>query len=286
MSYLTVLNKIKDISKKIISISYSVCTKYYKKALLRIFPAKLIATFVGVGYLPEWQAHWASFVVIQIVALIVYIFIWFECSIFLLSVPIVIFAIILFFVGILSIYIFHIKDKSANHEIMINVVFGQVVVLGLSAPAIVYLGAGISDFNIMICTKFMYCAKWFYNTITYVPILSIPFVAYRFMDYIKPWPASTLDKHYNSCFSKIFESLIVALYTLLLLYLVAFMFFGLTMNEAILFFTGLLYAIIPNLDHIFISMMMKLNSIGFFKLLFLQDYYDNLIKEYYNISGN
>ena len=284
MNYRTLLKNITLTAKEVFQYTFSSCKKYYKKALLTLFPAKFIATFFGIGYLPEWQAHWASFVVIPIIALMVYIFTGFEGNIIVLSIPVVIFLIFLFFLGIISIYIFHLNDKSANTEIMIHIVFGQAFVVAFSAPAVVYLGVVITTFNNMICTKFMYCAPWFYSSVTYIPILCVPFIAYRFMDYIKPWPASILDKDYNSCFSKMFEALIVALYTLLMLYAIAFMFFGLTMDEAIIFFKGVLYGVIPNIDEIFIVTMEKINSIGLFKILFLQDYYDNLIKDYYNVS--
>lgn len=281
---------VKSISQSFIKILKSVydCSveylkKYYKKTLITIFPAKTISTFFGMGYLPEWQGHWSSLLAIPIIVIITYISTGFTVSIAELSVPIAFTAIILFFIGIISIYIFHIKDPAANEEIMIHTVFGQVIVLAFSGPAVLYAGYHIVDFSDFLCEKFLYCAPWFYKVITYVPILCIPFAAYRLVDIIKPWPSSTLDRDYNNCISSMLEALVVAIYTLILLYLISFILFNLTMDEALLFFHNVFQALIPSIHEMFILIMIKLNAIGVFEFLHMQNYYDSLIKDYYNL---
>ena len=216
----------------------------YIRVITKLFPARTISTFFGIGYLPEWQAHWASLLSVSITVLIIYVFTNFEGSIVDLSIVAVIISIIVFFIGLISIHILHLRDPSVDDEIMIHIVFGQIFVLGFSAPAVVTIGGNIVDFNDFICEKFLACAPWFYKIVTYVPILLIPYVVYRFVDNFKPWPASLLDRDYNTVVSNMCEGLINALYTLLVLYLSAFIFFGLTMDQALLFFHDLIHRLL------------------------------------------
>lgn len=208
-------------------------------AIKNAFPSKTISTFFGTGYLPEWQSHWASLLTIPIVILITYVCTSFEGSIADLSFPALVSAVIALAFGTLSIHLLLMKESDVDDEIMIHTVFGQVVVLSLSGPAVIAIGYNIVDFNNFICEKFLYCKPWFYTTITYIPIFLIPYFAYRFVDIIKPWPASLLDKEYNNPLSNMLEGLVNALYTLLFLYLSSFMLFDLLMSEALLFFSEL-----------------------------------------------
>ncbi len=258
--------------------------KHYAKVLTICFPAKTVATFFGIGYLPEWQGHWASLLSIAFVALIAYIFAGFEeQSIIEISLPAAITAIIFFFVGFISIYIFQLKVPEADDEIMIHIVFGQIFVLAFSGPAVISAGSYIESLIDGICGKFMYCPPWFHKTMVYVPILSIPYFTYRFMDSFKPWPASILDKDYNSSLSNMAEATVNSFYTLLFLYLCAFIFFGLTLDEALFFFHGLWVVIFPDLQELFIIVMGELNDLGILNFLNLQDYYYDFVRNYYDI---
>ncbi|MBQ4875246.1 MAG: phosphatidylglycerophosphatase A [Rickettsiaceae bacterium H1] len=248
------------------------------KVLIGLLPTKTIATFFGIGYFPEWQSHWASLVAILITILIVYAFIGPNGSVIELSIVALITAIIFFFIGLIFIYLFQLKNPSANDEIMIHIVFGQIFVLSLSAPAIIAIGNNMVNFNDFLCEKFLYCAPWFYKTITYVPIFAIPYISYRVIDTFKPWPASIFDRDYNTATSNMLDGLINALYTLLFLYLIAFMFFSLTMDEALLFFHGIIdqlmlqfYKMMPEFYKTGSNIVKKLNDSGIIDTSTLQE---------------
>ncbi len=224
-----------DILKKI----FDILKKIYSLGFVRIFPAKIITSVLGTGHLPEWQGHWASLLGVLFSVFIAYIFTGFVGSIVDLSIPIVVAAIILFVIGLLSIHLSHLKDSGLDDEIMIHIFFGQVLVCGLSGPAVLSIGADIIVFNSFICEKFLYCAPWFYTVITYLPLFMIPYFVYRCFDMLKPWPASILDRDYNNSISNMSDALVNAFYTLVTLYLSAFIFFHLTIDSAILFFQGI-----------------------------------------------
>ena len=46
-----------------------------------IFPSRLIATFFGIGYLPDWQSHWTAFFSIPLVCIVVHFTVGFGSSV-------------------------------------------------------------------------------------------------------------------------------------------------------------------------------------------------------------
>ena len=113
-----------------------------------IFPSRLIATFFGIGYLPDWQSHWTAFFSIPLVCIIVHFTVGFGSSVFAISYTIFLCSIALLLVGLLGIYVFQKTVFSENrYEVTIHVAFGQLLMISLSAPAILQITNKIFTFN-------------------------------------------------------------------------------------------------------------------------------------------
>ncbi|MCV3769646.1 MAG: phosphatidylglycerophosphatase [Wolbachia pipientis] len=214
-----------------------------KEVLCRIFPAKAISSFLGIGYLPSWQNYWSSFLILLITDIIL-IFIY-GINFILYKMPysgIIIAAIFAkLAVGVLvlqliGIFVFHIKDPSANssENIVIQIALGQLLTIALSMPAIMSIYYVISKLYRNICKEILQCAFWFDNFMHFFFFLMIPYIFFTIIEIVKPWPISSIQLSYNNAISITFEGIFHAFYAVIFLYLIAFICCDLTMHDAII----------------------------------------------------
>lgn len=227
---------------------FSDILKSMTKKLLKFYPSRIIATFMGFGYLPEWQKHWVALASIPINALIVYLVCGFDVRLSVMSAPLVILAITMFFVATISIWIFQKECKDANDEIVIHHFISQTLVLAIAAPATLAIGFFIIKINSAMCAKYLYCPQWLYYTLTYVPIVMIPYAVLRLIDKLEPWPTSYLVLYHNNAISRVLQTFSNALYAILIIYLVAFMFTDLQPIQVVTFARDLFNEIFSNID--------------------------------------
>ena len=224
MSVIEIIGNIKDRVIKFFVKS----TKYY-------MPSRTFASCFGVGFLPEWQLHWAAFIGLLIALLVVYLSVGFEASLIEIAGVVVILAVICFFIGMISIYLFKMHHPDTDERIAVHSGVGQMFVLGFSVPTMVVFSYKVMTVNNSICGVYFYCASWFYKVITYFTIFAFPYAVYRLFDIIMPWPSSYLNYYMSNPVSKMMEGLINAAYTIVAMYLIAFIFFDLTLVDALKF---------------------------------------------------
>ncbi|WP_339047280.1 phosphatidylglycerophosphatase [Candidatus Mesenet endosymbiont of Phosphuga atrata] len=218
--------------------------RFIGKVVGKVFPAKIISTFFGMGYLPIWQEHWASFL-----ALIVsYILLYLSYGSFLLSYDITGIALVaavfflklsiaFFIIQTIAIFVFQVNEPGANsnENIIIHIVLAQLLVVALTMPATLAIFHSMAGLYDQMCKKMFICPKWI-NSFTYFLIFfMIPYLFFNIIVMMKPWPIITIQLHYNNVLSITAEGAIYMLYTIVLIYLVACIFFDLTIHDANIF---------------------------------------------------
>ncbi|GFR28510.1 glycine--tRNA ligase alpha subunit [Trichonephila clavata] len=111
----------------------------------KVFPAKTVSSFLGIGYLPGWQNYWSSFLILFIVDVILtltyggeYLLYKMPNSGIVVAAIFTKLAIVMLVMQLIGIFIFHAQDPSANsgEDIVIQIASGQVLTVALSMPAI------------------------------------------------------------------------------------------------------------------------------------------------------
>ncbi|APR98195.1 phosphatidylglycerophosphatase [Wolbachia endosymbiont of Folsomia candida] len=212
------------------------------RMLGKIFPAKTVSSFLGVGYLPGWQNYWASFFILFIVDMILLLTYGGEYLLYKMPgsgiVVAAIFtklAVVMLAIQVIAIFIFHAQDPSANsgENIVIHLASGQVLTVALSMPAIMSIYYTVSKLYGGICKEILQCPFWFNDLMHCVFFLMVPYVFFNIVEVIKPWPIGTIQLGYNNAISITFEGIFHVFYAAILLYLTAFIFCDLTMHNAI-----------------------------------------------------
>ncbi|WP_339046512.1 phosphatidylglycerophosphatase [Candidatus Mesenet endosymbiont of Agriotes lineatus] len=214
------------------------------KIVGKVFPAKIISTFFGMGYLPIWQEYWASFLAL----VISYILLYLSYGSFLLLYDItgIAFVVTIFFLKLsivflalqtIAVFIFQINNPSANsnENIVVHIVLAQLFVVALAMPATLAIFHSMAGFYDQICKKMFICPKWINSFIYFCIFFIIPYIFFNIIVMIKPWPIVTIQLHYNNVLSITAEGAIYMLYTIVLIYLVACIFFDLTIHDANIF---------------------------------------------------
>ncbi|GAT78103.1 phosphatidylglycerophosphatase A [Ehrlichia ruminantium] len=214
------------------------------KLIGKILPVKLISTFMGTGYLPAWQSHWAA-----LLSLILgYVFFYLVYGMSYMSYGLMVMAsmiaafflkvsLVLLIIGLISIFVFQSNSSADDRSdtIVAQIVTGQFLVVGLAMPAIVAIYNSLSILYNKICHGVFICPAWFNDFMHFLMFFLIPFVFFNMIEVIKPWPISSMQILYNNCFSIMSEGLILTIYTLIVMYLAAFICFDLTINNALIF---------------------------------------------------
>ncbi|QKX01944.1 phosphatidylglycerophosphatase [Wolbachia endosymbiont of Cruorifilaria tuberocauda] len=214
-----------------------------KKILSILFPAKVVSSFLGIGYLPSWQNYWSSFLILLIVDItLIFIygidFILYKVpySFIIIAAIFVKLAVSMLVLQLIGISIFHIQDPSANsgENIVIQIASGQVLTVALSMPAIMSIYSAISRLYGSICKEIIQCSSWFNNFMHLLFFFMIPYAFFNIIEMVKPWPISSIQLSYNNAISITFEGIFHTFYAVVLLYLAAFILCDLTMHDAII----------------------------------------------------
>ncbi|WCR54116.1 MAG: hypothetical protein PG981_001138 [Wolbachia endosymbiont of Ctenocephalides orientis wCori] len=219
-------------------------TKVIGRILGKIFPAKTVSSFLGVGYLPAWQNYWSPFFALFITDTILlftygndYLLYKMPFSGVVVATIFIKLSIIMMILQLIGIFILHAQNPSASssEHIVIHLASGQVLTVALSMPAIIFIYHTVSKLYGGICKEILQCPFWFNDLIHFFFFLMIPYVFFNIVEIIKPWPISTIQLDYNNAFSITLEGVFHTFYAVILLYLVAFIFCDLTMHDAIAF---------------------------------------------------
>ncbi|WCR57580.1 phosphatidylglycerophosphatase [Wolbachia endosymbiont of Ctenocephalides felis wCfeJ] len=213
-----------------------------EKVLGKIFPAKTVSSFLGVGYLPSWQNHWSSFLILLITNITLVLVYGIDFVLYKMPYSGIIMAavfaklaIVMLVLQLVGISIFHVQDPSANsgENIVIQIASGQVLTIALSMPAIMSIYYAISRLYGSICKEILQCPFWFNDFMHLFFFFIIPYAFFNVVEVIKPWPISIIQLGYNNAISITLEGIFYTFYAVILLYLTAFIFCDLTMHDAI-----------------------------------------------------
>ncbi|MGL9758033.1 MAG: phosphatidylglycerophosphatase [Wolbachia sp.] len=216
--------------------------QFLGKVLGKIFPAKIVSSFLGIGYLPGWQNYWSSCLILLITDIILILayggdFILYKMpnSGIVVATIFTKLAIVMLVLQLVGISIFHTQDPSASSDenIVIQIASGQVMTVAFSMPAIMSIYYTVSKFYLSICKAILQCPFWFNDLMHLFFFFVIPYLFFNVVEVIKPWPISTIQLSYNNAISITFEGIFHTFYAVILLYLTAFMFCNLTMHDAI-----------------------------------------------------
>ncbi|MGL9733057.1 MAG: phosphatidylglycerophosphatase [Wolbachia sp.] len=213
-----------------------------KKTLGKIFPAKIVSSFLGIGYLPNWQNYWSSFFILFITDIILILV--YERDFILYKMPnsgvivaaiFVKLAIVMLVFQLIGISIFHTQNPSANsgENIVIQIASGQVLTIAFSMPAIMSIYHVISKLYGSICKQILQCPFWFNDFMHLFFFFIIPYAFFNIVEMIKPWPITSIQLSYNNVISITLEGIFHMFYAVILLYLTAFIFCDLTIHNAI-----------------------------------------------------
>ncbi|QJC27735.1 hypothetical protein ANPL_03385 [Anaplasma platys] len=222
------------------------------KLVSAILPVRLVNTFLGVGYLPAWQEHWASLLVLIVTHVSCYIVQGSPPSLagaafnsgliiapFFLQV-----ALGLLVLGVVSMFIYNNErgsGESLGDAVVIQIAFGQLLTAAVSMPAVVTIYEGVIYLYNKVCIGIFMCPIWFNYFMNFTVFFVIPFVFFNLVIVIKPWPMSTLQLRYNNCVSVMSEGAVLALYSAIAMYIIAFVFLGLQVTSAIKYGQAVLY---------------------------------------------
>ncbi|OWZ25714.1 phosphatidylglycerophosphatase [Wolbachia endosymbiont of Wuchereria bancrofti] len=213
------------------------------KILGKIFPAKTVSSFLGIGYLPGWQNYWSSFLILLVadITLILtyggdFILYKMPSSGIVVAAIFMKLAVVMLILQLVGISIFHAQDPSASSDenIVIQIASGQVLTVALSMPAIMSIYYTVSNLYGNVCKQILQCPFWFNDFMHLFFFFIIPYIFFNFVEVIKPWPISSIQLSYNNAISITFEGIFHTFYAVILLYLTAFIFCDLIMHNAII----------------------------------------------------
>ncbi|MDM8335582.1 phosphatidylglycerophosphatase [Wolbachia pipientis] len=219
-----------------------------EKILGKVFPAKIVSSFLGIGYLPGWQNYWSSFLILFVTDIILvftyggdFILYRMPSSGIIVAAIFAKLAIVVLILQLVGISIFHTQDPSASSDenIVIQIALGQVLTVALSMPAIMSIYYTVSKLYGSICKGILQCPFWFNDFMHLFFFFIIPYAFFNVVEVIKPWPISSIQLNYNNAISITFEGIFLAFYSVILLYLTAFIFCDLTIHNAIVLNKGI-----------------------------------------------
>ncbi|MDD9332067.1 MAG: phosphatidylglycerophosphatase [Wolbachia sp.] len=214
----------------------------FRKILGKVFPAKTVSSFLGIGYLPGWQSYWSAFLILLITDIILilayggqYLLYTMPSSGIVVAAIFVKIAIVMLVIQLIGIFIFHAQEPSTNsgETIVVQMATGQVLTVAFSTPAIMSVYYTVSRLYGSICKQILQCPLWLNDFMHFFFFFIIPYVFFNVVEAIKPWPINSIQLGYNNAISITVEGIFYAFYAVILLYLIAFIFCDLTMHDAI-----------------------------------------------------
>lgn len=250
------------------------------KNFLKIFGSKLFSTSLYLGYLPEWGRHWSAVLSILFSIILIYNSIGFEASYASISYILMLEFIYGFLLAIILVPLFrYIYSYDGLEVITIDSALAQILMLAMSIPAIIYINAGIINLMHQACNSFLYCTPLIFKISTLLLTLVGPYTLLRFFDILEFWPTSKILLHSQNSFFRIIAGLIPAIYSVITIYALCFLFFDLSLIEVINFYKYIFIKLYNHFIFVTLFILQFMNQktlyiifkkIGIIKLL---DYY-------------
>ncbi len=250
-----------------------------------------ITTVLYIGYLPEWGRHWSAFASIIFSIILIYNTCGFEGSYIDMSYILMLQFIYGFFIANIMVPIFRKTHPfSKNENIVVDAFVAQSLLLSLTVPAIVYVNIGINSFASKMCSLFFNCPE--FTTKFFIVFFTLlgPYFILRFFDLMEFWPTNRMFLYAELSINRIIAGIIPAIYAIVFIYIVAFLFFDLTLVSVIDFY-GVIFS--KTAIHLFLiylvfkkifttkNLYILCKKIGIIKAL---DYYGLINAEHYDMK--
>ncbi len=216
------------------------------KWLKKIFSFQFFGTIVGsapistvfyIGYLPEWGRHWSALFSVIFSIILIYNTCGFENSYLAMSYILLLQSIYGFLLANLMVPIFRKSHPFAKNEsIVIDSFIAQSFFFAMSVPAIVHIASIIDGITSHLCQVVFICNPFVLKVLFTILTLLGPYFILRFFDVMEFWPTSRMFLYTELSINRIIAGIIPALYSLLFLYLFAFLFFDLTLVQVLDFY--------------------------------------------------
>ncbi|MGN7661325.1 MAG: phosphatidylglycerophosphatase [Anaplasma sp.] len=207
--------------------------KVFIRLIGLVIPGRVISTFLGIGYLPAWQEHWASLAALLVSHIAYYmtqgLFPPLSEAAFASGLGMAPFflqvAIALLLVGVLSIFVFQNSREGrldSADTVVIQAAFGQLLSVAIAMPAVVSLYNAVGSSYDKICAGVFQCPLWVNYSMHLLIFFLVPFVFFNLLILLRPWPASMLRLRYSNCLSIMTEGAVLSIYSMVLMYMLAF----------------------------------------------------------------
>jgi hypothetical protein len=208
------------------------------ETLGKLTGASVISTVCFIGYLPEWSRHWSAFVSVIISIILLYNSPTYPLTPIEMSYILMMEFCYLYLLANIMVPIYRKVYKFSKLEnITIDAFLAQILVLGMCIPAIMYINKGSISFISDMCTQFFHCSKFVYEVTVLFVTLIIPYFILRFFDIMEFWPTGYMFLYAEWSFSRIIAGLFPAIYSIVFIYLLSFLFFDLTFEQVIEFYS-------------------------------------------------
>jgi hypothetical protein len=187
--------------------------------------------------LPEWSRHWSAFLSVIISLIIIYNFSDQKFSEIDVSYILLLEFLYIYLLANIMVPIFRKVYKFSRVEnIVIDAFLAQILVLAMCVPAIFYINNGVNSFMFGVCKSFLTCSPFIFELLVLFVTLVIPYFILRFFDILEFWPTNQMLLYAELSFNRIIAGIIPALYSIIFIYLVSFLFFDLTLVQVIDFY--------------------------------------------------
>lgn len=261
------------------------------KTIGRLIGSNIFATSFFLGYLPEWSRHWSAFLSILVSIVLLYNIVSIPLQQLDLAYALMLEFVYSFLVANFMVPIFRKTFPLAKIDnVTIDAFIAQVLVLAMCVPAIFHINAYTVSFTRMVCTSFLNCTPFVFDIITLIVTLLGPYFVLRFFDKMEFWPTSKIFLYSESSFIRIFGGICPAFYSIVIIYLISFLLFDLTLMQVIEFYTIVFNKIYNHFIFVIIVISKTFSSKGFYLflkkigLIKLLDKYGFINMEYYDLK--
>lgn len=138
-------------------------------------------------------------------------------------------AVVLFVLGWAAVALH--RRKSDGVDVVIDQVVGQLILLALAFPGVIYAYFAVHTVLSHVCQMYIFC-QWYMYYVGYIIGLAIPLVLFNAFIYCRPWPMSLLDQEFRNSLGTMLNDIVAAFYSLIVFYFLGFVFMRANMEAS------------------------------------------------------
>ncbi len=115
------------------------------------------------------------------------------------------------------------RRRSDGVDVVIDQIVGQLLLLAFAFPGVIYAYFAVHSVLSYMCNLYLFC-EWYVYYLAYIVGLLIPLLLFNAFLYLRPWPISWLDQEARNTVGTMLNDIIAAFYSLIVFYLLGFIF--------------------------------------------------------------